>query len=130
MNIDDLVKELNNGERTTIEIAKEHKLSVRTIQNRIRGAGFTYSQSAKIWVKEDGSEIVNTNTAQKKPKPVTSDMIDLLLNAKPATLKNRTFKGFYYDSDVLDVIDSLPAGTRSDLINEALRQVFKERGRL
>lgn len=134
MNIDDLVRKINNEELTTAGIAKDKKVSVRTIQNRIRKQGFIYDKSAKIWTKEGDSGVVNTNTAYEvetvASKPVTSDMIDQLLNAKPKELKNRTFKGFYYDSDVLSVIDSLPTGKRSDLINEVLREVFKERGRL
>lgn len=55
------------------------------------------------------------------------DIIDLLLMGKKDT-KNRTYRGFYFDKDVLEIVDQ--AGNKSELINEALRRVFKEKGLL
>lgn len=55
------------------------------------------------------------------------DNIDRLLAGKKA---KKTYKGFYFDSDVLAVIDSVDNGIKSELINECLRKVFREKGLL
>lgn len=57
----------------------------------------------------------------------TSDNIDRLLAGKKA---KKTYKGFYFDSDVLAVIDGVDSGIKSELINECLRKVFKDKGLL
>jgi hypothetical protein len=84
-------------------------------------------------VKKEGRNINNidnkkvskkvTNKANKK----TNDNIDLLLSGQKP---KRTSKAFYLDHDVLQIIESVDSGVRSDLVNECLRKVFKEKGLL
>ncbi|MBY0201614.1 hypothetical protein H7U05_30930 [Priestia megaterium] len=57
----------------------------------------------------------------------TNDNIDLLLSGKKV---KRVHKGFYLDHDVLEIIENVDSGVRSDLVNECLRKVFKEKGLL
>lgn len=64
-----------------------------------------------------------TNKANKKK----DDNIDLLLSGKKP---KRVSKAFYLDHDVLQIIESVDSGVRSDLVNECLRKVFKEKGLL
>jgi hypothetical protein len=40
------------------------------------------------------------------------------------------YRGFYFDDDVLSIIDQVPKSYKSELVNEALRKVFKEKGLL
>lgn len=64
------------------------------------------------------------NTAGQGDEP---DYIDLLLSgAKPNN--KRVYRGYYYDRDVLSVLDK--ASNKSELINHILRETFKERGLL
>ncbi|MGI2813744.1 hypothetical protein ACRS7A_22450 [Bacillus cytotoxicus] len=51
-----------------------------------------------------------------------------MLAGKKASV--RTYRGFYFDEDVLSVIDSVANRYKSDLINEVLRKVFKDKGLL
>jgi methionine synthase II (cobalamin-independent) len=57
------------------------------------------------------------------------DAIDILLQ-NPKDRSKRVYRGFYFDNDVLSIIDRVPKSYKSELINEALRKVFKEKGLL
>ncbi len=59
-------------------------------------------------------------------KASTVDAIDLLLQS-PKDRSKRVYRGFYFDNDVLSIIDRVPKSYKSELVNEALRKVFKER---
>jgi len=58
------------------------------------------------------------------------DSIDRLLSQQERSRDNKTYRGFYMDDDVSKVIDSVGRGSKSELVNEALRKVFKEKGLL
>jgi hypothetical protein len=60
-------------------------------------------------------------------KASTVDAIDLLLQ-NPKDRSKRVYRGFYFDDDVLRIIDRVPKSYKSELVNEALRKVFKEKG--
>ncbi|HES8073947.1 HTH domain-containing protein (plasmid) [Priestia megaterium] len=57
------------------------------------------------------------------------DAIDILLQ-NPKDRSKRVYRGFYFDDDVLSIIDRVPKSYKSELVNEALRKVFKEKGLL
>ncbi|MGE8082136.1 hypothetical protein [Peribacillus loiseleuriae] len=72
--------------------------------------------------------IKNTsNNTSKNDGENASDNIDRLLSGKKA---KKEYRGFYLDSDVMGVIDSVGNGVKSELVNECLRKVFKEKGLL
>ncbi|MGZ0132638.1 hypothetical protein ACXKZH_11010 [Priestia megaterium] len=62
-------------------------------------------------------------------KASTVDAIDLLLQS-PKDRSKRVYRGFYFDDDVLSIIDRVPKSYKCELVNEALRKVFKEKGLL
>ncbi|MGG1273859.1 HTH domain-containing protein [Priestia aryabhattai] len=71
----------------------------------------------------------STSTSTSSSKASTVDAIDLLLqNSKDRS--KRVYRGFYFDDDVLSIIDRVPKSYKSELVNEALRKVFKEKGLL
>lgn len=51
------------------------------------------------------------------------DVIDFLLQNSRDRSK-RVYRGFYFDDDVLSIIDRVPESYKSELVNEALRKVF------
>ncbi|NGY85312.1 HTH domain-containing protein [Bacillus megaterium] len=57
------------------------------------------------------------------------DAIDILLQS-PKNRSKRVYRGFYFDEDVLSIIERVPKSYKSELVNEALRKVFKEKGLL
>ncbi|MFP3636936.1 hypothetical protein SB677_19440, partial [Bacillus sp. SIMBA_033] len=67
----------------------------------------------------------NTNNKIYKKSKGSMDDIDLILSAEKRIMKN-----FYFDPDILEVIENVPKKKRSDLINTCLRKVFHEKGLL
>ena len=61
----------------------------------------------------------------KQPAPAL-DAIDKLL--MPATKEKRIYRGYYFDADLLHIIDK--SDNKSALINECIRAVFKQKGLL
>jgi len=51
-----------------------------------------------------------------------------LLLQNPKDRSKRVYRGFYFDDDVLRIIDRVPKSYKSELVNEALRKAFKEKG--
>lgn len=58
------------------------------------------------------------------------DGIDLLLQQKVSENNKRKSRSFYMDDDVFQVLDSLKSGVKSDVVNDALRRLFKDKGLL
>ncbi|GAB1794780.1 hypothetical protein PMEGAS228_12980 [Priestia megaterium] len=51
-----------------------------------------------------------------------------MLLQNPKDRSKRVYRDFYFDDDVLRIIDRVPKNYKSELVNEALRKVFKEKG--
>lgn len=77
------------------------------------------------------NESESTSDSVSKASTTTSkvDAIDILLQ-NPKDRSKRVYRGFYFDDDVLSIIDRVPKSYKSELVNEALRKVFKEKGLL
>jgi hypothetical protein len=85
-------------------------------------------------INKSKSEIASTSTSETKSKTTNTsnsemDSIDMLLAGKKAHSK-RVYRGFYFDEDILNIIDHVPKNYKSELVNEALRKVFKNKGLL
>lgn len=79
------------------------------------------------YINESESTSASVSKASMTASKV--DAIDLLLQ-HPQKRSKRVYRGFYFDDDVLSIIDRVPKSYKSELINEALRKVFKEKGLL
>ncbi|MBU8691215.1 hypothetical protein KM918_28455, partial [Priestia megaterium] len=75
------------------------------------------------------SESTSDNVSKASTTTSKVDAIDLLLQ-NPKDRSKRVYRGFYFDDDVLSIIDRVPKSYKSELVNEALRKVFKEKGLL
>lgn len=53
----------------------------------------------------------------------------MLLAGKKVHSK-RVYRGFYFDEDILNIIDRVPKNYKSELVNESLRKIFKDKGLL
>jgi hypothetical protein len=53
----------------------------------------------------------------------------MLLAGKKAHSK-KIYRGFYFDEDILNIIDRTPKNYKSELVNESLRKIFKDKGLL
>ncbi|MEW4282049.1 HTH domain-containing protein [Priestia megaterium] len=77
------------------------------------------------YVDESASRLKDSTNATSSKV----DAIDILLQS-PKDRSKRVYRGFYFDDDVLSIIDRVPKSYKSELVNEALRKVFKEKGLL
>lgn len=117
---------------------KEAKSEVRKASKQVASTLETFNTNIPEKVngevnKKVGRKVDNIDN-KKGSKKVTSkvnikdnDTIDLLLSGQKP---KRTSKAFYLDHDVLQIIESVDSGVRSDLVNECLRKVFKDKGLL
>jgi len=84
---------------------------------------------AKSEVQAGQKEIASTTQVKEKQDASTIDSIDKLLAGKNKN-EGRKYRGFYFDSDVLSIIDGVDSGTKSELVNQCLRKIFKDKGLL
>ncbi|MFS0621827.1 hypothetical protein [Priestia megaterium] len=117
---------------------KDAKSEVRKAGKQVASTLQTFNEispekvNKKVGKKEDRNinNIANKKVSKKvtnKADKKTNDNIDLLLSGQKP---KRISKAFYLDHDVLEIIENVDSGVRSDLVNECLRKVFKEKGLL
>jgi len=128
----DVVFESRTPSRSAIVSNSKGKSNI-TSTNDIKDASNEVASTIQDAV-DNTPEVDSDSTSNKNSKKTahnmsggTSDNIDRLLAGKKA---KKTYRGFYFDSDVLAVIDSVDSGIKSELINECLRKVFREKGLL
>jgi len=81
-------------------------------------------------IENDSNSAINSTSNLKASTDASKvDAIDILLQ-NPKDRSKRVYRGFYFDNDVLSIIDRVPKSYKSELVNEALRKVFKEKGLL
>lgn len=56
------------------------------------------------------------------------DSIDKLLLQNESASEQRVYRGFYWDPDIIDFLDNVKHGNKSDLMNEIVRSVLKAKG--
>ncbi|MFI8496718.1 hypothetical protein ACIGC1_28475 [Peribacillus butanolivorans] len=158
MLVKELIHKIENKEIKIKEIASQYQVSDRSIQSKIKNLGYQWdSKNAKydyIGAEPEPIDVdfhnlfdkkANTNrkiarkevsgttiTSKEKVIPKESnseyDVIDILLESKPKA--ERVYRGFYFDEDVIGIIDTVDKRKKSELVNQALRKVFKDKGLL
>jgi len=56
------------------------------------------------------------------------DAIDLLLMQSETASNQRVYRGFYWDNDIINFLDNVKHGNKSDLMNEIVRNVLIAKG--
>ena len=155
MLVKEVIQGMEAGTITGKQLAEKYVVSTRTISNKIKKLGYLYDNTNKTYtyIGDDLETAENTNfgalfrtnqriyaditptvpkatkpikqiTAKPKPTAPTLDAIDKLL--MPANKLERIYRGYYFDADLLDIIDK--SSNKSALINECIRAVFKQKG--
>lgn len=173
----DVISAIESNNTSIKELSKQHNVSDRTIQSKIKKLGFkwipterryefvgddlektnavkweslflpvntrTQNKPIKAQIEENQNDSNSESTSILKVKENQKtiarkvvvnqkhdeiDSIDRILAGKEGA--GRKYRGFYFDSDVLSIIDSVSGGKKSELVNECLRRVFKEKGLL
>jgi len=89
----------------------------------------TNSEIASAIESKSNSESNSASNLEASTTTSKVDAIDILLQ-NPKDRSKRVYRGFYFDDDVVSIIDRVPKSYKSELVNEALRKVFKEKGLL
>lgn len=121
---------VNAGNYTGIKTGAGTTSSAST--NKGTGVGIKTGDSAgkKTAFKEVATGIDTGDNIGMKTSTTTStstDILDRLFTGLPATSDKKEVS-FYLTHDVIEVINRAKKGNRSDLVNEALRKVFREKG--
>ncbi|GLV67442.1 hypothetical protein Bmyc01_61110 [Bacillus mycoides] len=86
---------------------------------------------------KESKEISNTSKTPAKESNVKAsrkkvaselDSIDVLLLQNQEESENRTYRGFYWDKDIINFLDGIKHGNKSDLMNEIVRTVLNDKG--
>lgn len=108
----------------TFPIQKRVKKNIRTVNKEVASSIQKVNKNRPENDSDiDSESIIRKNMKKNNKKKI--DNIDRLLAGKKA---KREFRGFYLDNDVLQIIDNVDSGIKSELVNECLRKVFKEKG--
>ena len=154
MLVKEVIQGMEAGTITGKQLSEQYAISTRTISKKIKQLGYLYDNTNKTYtfIGDDLETAENTDfgalfrqnirlyaditpPVPKPIKPITKpkkepapalDAIDKLL--MPATKEKRIYRGYYFDADLLSIIDASP--NKSALINECIRAVFKQKGLL
>ena len=151
MLVKDVIQGMEAGTITGKQLSEQYAISTRTISKKIKQLGYLYDNTNKTYtfIGDDLETAENTDFGALfrqnirlyaditppvpkpiKPKPKETapvlDAIDKLL--MPATKEKRIYRGYYFDADLLHIIDK--SDNKSALINECIRAVFKQKGLL
>lgn len=66
--------------------------------------------------------------ASRKKVASELDSIDVLLLQNQEENEHRTYRGFYWDKDIINFLDGIKHGNKSDLMNEIVKSVLKDKG--
>lgn len=82
------------------------------------------------FVDGDSEEI--NDKVNVKNKNNVDDSLENAVNGKKSKVKTHKLKGIYFEPEVAAAIDKLAKGkskgVKSDIVNEAVKQVFKQKG--
>lgn len=155
MLVKELLQLIANKELKVKDVALHYGTSDRTIQSKIKKLGFTWESKERKYVLASNDEsvyklkiddvfankndVINKsnvdveeeikNNSEEISVLASEDNIDMLLSGNTKKAK-KEYRGFYFDSDVLKIIDGVNSGAKSELVNECLRRVFKDKGLL
>lgn len=157
MNVSTVIDSISKGEIKVKDIASVYNKTDRTIQKHIKTLGYVWDAKARKYlatgegynkdndtklfteivepnplnttVEKNKSRSNSTNKSTNKVEVSSFDSIDLIL--KGTNINNsRVQRAYYLDNDIATIIDSVDNKQKSNLVNECLRKVFKEKGLL
>lgn len=127
MDVLHVIKSINKGDSEEVAMMKAKGLysqdeSIRKVKDKVLKQLPTNKEKAQT-KESNGIMIVSEQGGFKDNKRM--EEVKRLITGKDVE-RNRTYRGFYFDEDVLAVIDSAKSGKKSDLINELLRLSLEE----
>lgn len=127
MDVLHIIKSINKGDSEEVAMKKVKGMylqdeSTKKVQEKASEKSSTNKE--KFQTKESKSNIISSDQGGFKDNKRMEEVKRLITGEDVE--RNRTYRGFYFDEDVLAVIDSAKSGKKSDLINELLRLSLEE----
>ena len=158
LNVATVINLIASGEIKVKDLSSFYEKSDRTIQKVIKGLGYVWDSKGRKYTPDgEGyeksnddklfSDFVNPSTfkaltenkgRKNSTKKVVKDnnnvnsidnSIDNILFGK-GTNNGRVQRAYYLDTDIAGIIDNIDGKQKSNLVNDCLRKVFKEKGLL
>ena len=111
---------------------KKVNASIDTSEIKVSAINTTANE---IKSKASGNEVASEQKANAFKEVATTseseselDSIDLLLMQSETASNQRVYRGFYWDKDIINFLDNVKHGNKSDLMNEIVRNVLKAKG--
>lgn len=76
------------------------------------------------------SNVKSNEKASTKQAHSEPDSIDKLLIKNKKESNERVYRGFYWDRDIINFLDNVKHGNKSDIMNEIVRTVLRDKGLL
>lgn len=157
MNVATVINGISKGEIKVKDIAVAFGKTERTIQKHIKLLGYIWNASEKHYESigegydknNDGKKISEfisptatskldnlpkikkegrTNSTKKVEHKILDSIDNILLGN--SINNDRVQRAYYLDKDIANIIDRVDGKQKSNLVNECLRKVFKEKGLL
>jgi len=122
-----LKKHLPAGE--SYDVANDSKLFAEIVESYSTVDNEKSTKTVNSTVKHKKATNNSTIEKEKAIDNSTADSIDMILFGKSIE-SQRVQRAYYIDKDVASVIDTVDNKQKSNLVNECLRRVFKEKGLL
>lgn len=133
MNIEQAVEKINNKEAKRKDIAQELGMSETTLSRRIKEAGYTYDNTAKIYIL--GASPKNVRTSEQKNIHTKERKYDTIKEqkqepTKEAKKKVRKRASFDLDTELLKELKifAVKADKNAyEVVEQALKEYLRER---
>lgn len=119
---EDLEKDISEFVTRKASNKKVDSTSTNSAENK--GNSQTVIQSDKI--ENDISKSKNENKGDNKMTNAVKDEIASMLKGNEPQKPKKRFKGFYLDEDVINAIDNIKSGNKSDTVSKIIRTYLKE----
>lgn len=116
--------------------SKQKQVHASASKKEITADAIEMHDKINIDVHANASKNESKVNAIKKPSNASKgiekqlDALDMILQVQASKKPKRISRSFYIDDDILPILDSVKGGLKSDLVNEALRMVFRMKGLL
>ena len=149
---------ISSGELKVKDLANFFGKSERTVQKHIKSLGYVWDSKERKYTTK-GEEYDNSNDNKLFSDVIKPNVINKLKNDKgrknstkkvatndsninsidnnidnilfgKGTNNGRVQRAYYLDTDIAGIIDQIDGKQKSNLVNDCLRKVFKEKGLL
>lgn len=135
LTVSEVMDNIAKGKIKVEDVAKAVGRSKRTVQSKIKNLGYQWNSKNRLYepVLESYNSELDTMIFNNLfdriqiESLVVPDKIDFIISDNES---ERVQRAYHIDSDLVEIMDKISFKQKSNLVNECLRKVFKEKGLL